>query len=337
MGNSRLFGVLMVLILIWAASCLQANETDDYGYLVDPPVFFDSFPDFPLAGMAAEIPSPGKTIPDIDISSLNSDRFRENGVDVQPQLSVDTTSIRLGALHGFNGGWAGGISIPWIRTKVSGEIGGQPASGVADGLGDILLLGKKALKKIDNRSRFVVAAGLELPTGKDDAIFGQNNAVTNAYYSNFPQRMPLSWQPGSGSVDGYLALSYGRKNGRISYVGIAAAKLHTSGDEDVEIGDIYIAGASSTYGISKRVAVALSLILRTQSDDSYPQASPPGVNQPALAGTTSHGTTLYLDPSVRYSIAGRVTVGLSVRIPVIKPDDGLVPQTRLSLIFFPTM
>lgn len=337
MGNLRLFIAFLIAIVICIAPCLQANESDENGYLVNPPIYFQSDPDFPLAGMAAEIPKPGETLPGVDIINVESDGFNDNGVNVQPFLSVQETNVRIGALHGFNNKWAAGLSLPWSRNKVIGSIGGQPASGIAEGIGDILLLVKKGLIKSDSESSLVAAAGIELPTGKDDSVFAQDNDVTNGYYSNSSQRMPISWQPGSGSVDGYLALSYRRNNGRVSYMGIIATKLHTPAFEDAKIGDIFVTGISGTYGITKRIAAALSLVLRAQANDSYPQAPPPGVNQTALAGTTTHGTILYLDPSVRYNIAGRVTIGLDAKIPVVKPDNGFVPQTRLSVIFFPSM
>jgi hypothetical protein len=59
--------------------------------------------------------------------------------------------------------------------------------------------------------------------------------------------------------------------------------------------------------------------------------------QPLLAGTTQHGTTLFLDPSFRFIAFRNVAVGLGLRIPVIKPDDGMVPDTRLDVIFYPGM
>lgn len=326
---------LLLLICVLACGAAFGEDEEDLGYLYNPPVYIISEPDFVLTGLGPTIPPPGTTIPIADITSLDSDGFRKNGEDVQPQLSVKSTVYRFGALHGCGSGWAAGISIPWVRTRVRGQMGGFPTSGTADGFGDIDLVAKKQVLTRGNGS-WVVAAGIELPTGKDDVTFGQSNAATNAYYRGFPQRMPLSWQAGSGSVDGFLGLSYGGFSGRVSYALLFTTKLHSSGDEDVKIGNIFIAAGSTTYGLSKTLAAALGITARFQADDDYPNAPPPGVDFPPVDGTTLHGTTVYIDPSIRYSFKNRVTIGVGYKIPVVKPDNGMVPQAQFSLIFYPS-
>jgi hypothetical protein len=72
-----------------------------------------------------------------------------------------------------------------------------------------------------------------------------------------------------------------------------------------------------------------------QADDSYPTAPPPEVGQAALAGTTTHGTLFYLDPSIRYRLPNNMVIGIAVRVPMSVPENGLVPQSRISLIIFP--
>lgn len=332
MKTLRWISLLLTLAAVCSVSYCQ--EEEDQGYLYHPPVFITSEPDFVLTGLGPGVPPKGTTIPNIDITSVDSDEFRKDGVNVQPALDVESTVYRVGALHGFGDGWAAGISIPWVRTKARGLIGGFPVSGTADGLGDIALIGKKRVWSRGN-SRWVAAFGLEVPTGKDDVTFAQSNAATNAYYRDFPQRMPLSWQAGSGSVDGFLGISYGGFYRRTSYAFLFTTKLHSSGDEDVKIGDIFIAAGSATYGLNKRLAAALGITARFQSDDDYPNAPPPGVDAPPVEGTTLHGTTVYLDPSIRYDIKGVVTIGVGYKIPIVKPDDGLVPQAQFSLIFYP--
>ncbi|MCE5198870.1 MAG: hypothetical protein ABFD54_14510 [Armatimonadota bacterium] len=310
---------------------------DDQGYLDRPPVFIDNQYDFPLTGMGLYVPEGGLGLPDIDITSLASDGFRKDGTNVQPGLDVKTTTTRVSALYGLHNGWAGGISLPYERTKVRGEIGGFPATSTPSTLGDIALLGKKLLWNDNNGNTLVATAGIELPTGKDDAIFDQANPATNGYYSGSTQRLPISWQPGSGSFDGYLALSYGRAGHRLSYVALVATKLHSSGFDDSKIGDIFIGSINGTYGIGRNMAAALGLVVRSQQDDSYPNAPAPGVESPLLAGTTEHGTTLYLNPSIRAKVFGRLVVGVGVNYPLIKPDDGLVPKTNAFLIFYPSL
>ena len=135
-------------------------------------------------------------------------------------------------------------------------------------------------------------------------------------------------------MGGYIAGSYQRGGGRLSYTGILAAKLHASEGEDATIGNVFVAAASGTYGVARPVAVSLSMILRSQANDSYPQAPPPGVDGLLLQGTTNHGTSLALVPSVRVLIRG-IVIGAGVRIPAIDPDNGFVNGTRGFLIIYP--
>lgn len=329
----RLF---IIVTLALSASCVLAVDSDK-GFLERPPLFVDNEHDFPLAGMGIEVPRAGKTIPDFDALTVQSQAFNSDGTNVQPQLGLKFDVERIGAVHGFKDGWAAGVSVAFQRTHARGLISGQQATGIVNALGDTTLAAKKVLWTGARGQRLVAVAGFELPTGKSNATFGDSNPVTNAYYRNFPRRMPISWQPGSGTVNGYLGVAYGRSRNRLSYEGILATKLHSSGDEDVKIGDIFMAAATTTYGIGRNFAASLGLTLRVQADDSYPNALLPGIGQPALVGTTQHGTTLYIDPSFRVNVLKGINIGVGFRIPAVKPDNGMVPDTRVFLIIYPNL
>ncbi len=327
---------LALFVLGQGACCLFGRDRQDLGYLSAPPIFLSDESDFPLTGMGIELPPKGHFIPAADISSVKSEEFRQTDIVVQPDLDVKLSWIRVGALYGIGHGWAADISIPYYRNRVSGQIGGEPASGIAEGLGDIALVAKRLLWSDDGGRKLVAAFGVELPTGKDDSVFGEDNNITNAYYANYPRRMSLAWQPGSGTYDGYLSLAYGQSYHRFSYVALLAAKLNSRGDEEVKLGNTFIAGASATYGIGRQLAGSLSLIYSSTGDDEYPLAPPPGVGNPQLAGTTEHGSTLSLEAGLRYLVTGRLVVGVSVKTPLVEPEDGLVPETQLSLMFYPS-
>lgn len=331
------------LLIAISAVCMLASLihtggwcSGDEGYLEKPPIFIDNEIDVPLTVMATEMPRPGQVIPYVDLDAIKSDEFRRNGMNVQPGLIVDLSDIRVSALRGFNDGWAAGISVPYVVNRIKGSIGGIPAARKAKAFGDIALLGKKVLWT-RGEGVLVGTAGIELPSGDDDDTFPQDNAVTNGYYRTFPRRIPLSWQPGSGTVDGLLAVAYGSGGRRVSYALLLGAKLHGRGDEDVKIGDIFVVAANGTYGINRRLALGLGLTWRSQADDDYPDAPLPGVNQPALAGTTNHGSGLMIYPSLRYDVRDVLTVGVEFRFPVVKPDDGMVPRTSISITFYPAL
>lgn len=327
-----IFAIAVCLLFL---PIIAKGSSEQVSFIEKPPLFINSFPDFPLAGFGVEMPDPGAILPAVDVASWSSNGFKENDIYVQPDLTLNATTYRFGGLRGFNGDWAAGLSIPWVRSRANATIGGQQASGVGEGIGNILLAGKKTVwQKCAKNERIVLTGGIDLPTGNDDNTFAGSNIVTNGYYRNFPQRMPLGWQASTGTVNGYLGLAYGKSQCRFAYEALVAGKFFTPGDEDVKIGNIFVASASGTYGISKRFAATLELALRSQADDSYPN-SPIPVNSPLLAGTTSHGTTFYVNPSFRFNIS-KVNIGFGIIYPVVKPDDGMVPRTSVFVIFYPS-
>lgn len=329
----------LLSLLALSTTCLAQLQgpSGEKGFLDRPPVYIHNEQDFPLTGLGGTMPRPGEIIPDVDLSGVSSDHFNEGGNNVQPGLDVELQWIRVGAMRGFNGGWAAGISVPYYRNLVLGTIGGQPATSIAQGFGNIALGGKKILWQDKcGYSRWALAGGIELPTGKDDAIFNQSNFVTNGYFRDSAQRIPLGWQPSTGTYNGLLALSYTRSRGRYSYEGLLAAKIFGTDGEDVSVGNIFIGALEGTYGISRDMAGSLGLVVRDQSDDDYPDAPLiPGINSAALAGTTTHSTILYVDAGIRYVVMNRLTIGVGIRTPINNPSTGMVPTTQFSIIFYP--
>jgi len=333
--------VLAVLILSAAALCEEQApaEEEDRGYLNRPPVYLRDDRDIPIATFGVFVPKPGTTTLISSAVAPESSRFVADGASVQPYLKYTSMNVRLGLLHGFHGGYAAGFMVPWSWQRVRNGIGtltqALPATGDVNGLGGVMLLGKKMLYQNKKGDVLVFSAGLELPTGEDNAQFDQDNAVTNAYYRNYPKRMPLSWQPANGAYNASFTLGYLQTVGRLGYEGILAYKSHGKGDEDVKLGNIWIASASATYGISKNLAVACDLIYRNQGNDSYPNAPNPALFSTALAGTTTHGTSVFLDPSIRWNLSKKYTVGVGLTQLLKTPDDGMVPRSKWFVFLYP--
>lgn len=334
LANSSLFAVT---ILLTGTACLAqwSGAGGGRGFLCNPPVYVSNERDFPLTGLGVIMPGPGETVPVVDVSGEDADRWNVNGENAQPGLTLETNWIRAGALRGFKGGWAAGISVPWYRNVIKGSIGGQPANGVAQGFGNIALAAKKVVwEDCTTGRRLILGFGIELPTGTDDARFGPDNAVTNGYFNSPPRRIPLGWQPSTGTFNGLFTLAYGRTWERLAWQGLVAAKINGTDDEDVKVGNVFIASLQGTYGISRDLAGSLGFTLRGQDDDDYP-ISPLPVNGLALQGTTSHSTFLYLDASLRYTVMRKITVGVGVRVPITTPDQGMDPDPIFSVIFYP--
>jgi len=329
--------ILLLSILLLSTQCFAqwTGPSEGRGFLYRPPVYVNNEPDFPLTGLGVLMPKPDEIVPDIDVSSQRGDHFNVNGNNVQPGLDVELNWIRVGALRGFKGGWAAGLSIPWYRNLIKGTIGGLPANGVTEGFGNIALAAKKILwEDCKTNRRLILGAGVELPSGVSEQHFGPDNIVTSGYFHSPPRRIPFGWQPSTGTFNGLLALSYGRSWERVSWQTLLAGKLYGTDDEDVKVGNVFIASFNGTYGISRDLAGSLGFTLRSQVNDSYPD-SPLPVNGPELQGTTNHSTIVYLDLAVRYTVLTRVTVGVGVRTPIMHPDAGMDPSGTVSVIFYP--
>lgn len=332
--------ILLVVTFSLLAASILAEENDakkrSRGFLEDPPVYVVSEPDMPLAGFGAFVPKTGEVLPAIESTTFESSEWRQDDVVVQPNLFVKFNTLRFGALYGLRSDWAVMAAVPRTRVLLGSEIGTQPATVTNTNFGETVLAAKKVLWQCTERSRLVGAFGIELPTGTDDVHFDQNNSSTDAYYPTDPGRLPISWQPSAGSVNGLFGLSWARYVGRMSYAAMAVVKIHGRGFADSKIGNIGLISGCATYGLSRWAAASLGLTLRKQSDDHYPGVTPPVTSQLALAGTTTHGTTLYVDPSLRFLVANRLVIGVDVRYPVVKPKDGIVPAVRVDAIFYPS-
>lgn len=312
------------------------SPNQSQGFLNRPPVFVPNEPDFPLTGLGVIMPAPGKTEPDVDVSGLSANHWFDNGHNAQPSLRLTMSWIRVGALRGFRNGWVAGISVPYYRNQIYGSIGGFPAQAIAEGWGNIALGAKKVIWQDECQTQRVTAAGaVELPTGKDSAIFGPTNLATTGYFGP-SQRIPIGWQPSTGTWNGLVALAYGHYKGRLSWELLLAGKINGTGYQDAHVGNLLISTITGTYGVSRNLAATLGFTLRAQQDDDYPN-SPIPVNRFPLTATTSHSPLVYLDVGVRYIVIDKVVIGIAVRTPINQPSEGMQPTTQISYIFYPNM
>ncbi len=329
---------LLCILLTASLECTAqwTSPSGEQGFLCNPPVYVNNEPDFPLTAFAVLDPKPGDLAFDVDLSGQRANDWNVDGDNVQPDLELRRGWIRFSGMRGFGDGWAAGLSIPWYRNKITGQIGGFPASGVADGFGNVTLIGRKVLWEDCKRgAKLTAALGLDLPVGADDQSFGPDNIVTNGYF-NSGRRIPLGWQPSSGTFNGLGSLAYGQSRDRFAWQALVAGKVYGMNDEDVKIGNVFLAAINSTYGITRDLAGSLGFTLRSQSDDEYPN-SPLPVNGPELRGTTSHSAIVYVDAALRYNIKDVVTIGIGVRAPIMHPDDGMDPLEEFSIIFYPSV
>ena len=327
----KIFNSLVVLTLIIFAAVSVVAQDNNGGYFDKPHVYVEDDIYMPVGMLGTEAPPSDGIMWNIGSAYLSDTEFRSGGKEVQKNLGVRLWTLR-GSIAKMYGNTYLGINVPFGIDQISGRIGALPASRSSYGLGDVALIAKRNIWNGTDGSVVMAGVGIELPTGKDNITFDQLNANTVAYYPGNVKRMPLAWQPGSGSTDLYTSISYNKTVYRRAYEAILACKFNGKGDSDVRLGNLTVFSLNATQALNTNLAASLGVIYRRQQNDSYPNAPAPGVGQTALAGTTQHGSSLSLSPSIRFRLKQKITVGLSFTFPVVKPDNGLVPENRWGII-----
>jgi len=327
----KLFNVFAVAVMVIFLAVSVSAQDNGGGYFDKPHVYVEDDIYMPVGMLGTEAPPNDGIMWNIGSAYVSDSGFKSGGNEVQKNLAVRLWTLR-GSIAKMYGNTYLGLNIPLGINQISGRIGALPSSRSSYGLGDAAIIAKRSIWNGTDGSIVMAGVGIELPTGKDNISFDQQNANTVAYYPGNVQLMPLAWQPGSGSTDLYTSISYNKTTYRRAYEAILACKFNGKGDSDVRLGSLTIFSLNATQALNSDLAASFGMTYRRQQNDSYPNAPSPGVNQTALAGTTQHGTSLSLSPSIRIRIKQRVTVGLSFTFPVVKPDNGLVPENRWGII-----
>ena len=328
----RILPFLFTIAFFATAFALRLNaEDNNKGYFDTPRIYVEDDIYMPVGLLAAKAPVDDKLTWDTGSAYVTNSSFRSGGTTVQSNLGVQLWKIRLAAVKTVGNNTLC-VNLPFAINQVSGQIGGQPASKSGYGLGDLALIGKRKIWDGGDNSDITFAAGIELPTGRDNLKFNQSNTITNAFYPGNTQRIPLAWQPGSGSTNVYTSLSYSKTGYRNAFGAILACKSNGKGDSDVRLGNLWVLSLNATHSLNANTATSLGLIYRRQQNDSYPLAPDPGIGQAGLAGVTQHGTSISLSPSIRFRLKQILTVGLSFSTPIVRPSDGLVPESRWGAI-----
>lgn len=318
---------ILVLIPVWACSQTEQEYPGDR-----PMCHLEDEVTIPVRMLDSEM-LPQDTLQwNVSSALVRSKEFRMQGQVVQPNLDVRLWTIR-GSVSKMIGNTYLGLNVPVGLVEVGGGIGNLPASSSDWALGDIALIAKRQLFSDQDKGKIVAGVGIEFPTGKDNLNFDQSNAATTAYYKQASPRLPIAWQPGSGSTDFFTSIAYNKSTSDRAYEAFFICKFHGKSDEDVRLGDIYMLSVNTMQNLSEKWSAGLGLALLKQENDSYPNAPTPGIGQALLAGTTEHGTTLFVSPSIKYRATGNQTYGFSLSLPIVKPDNGMVPSIQWNMIF----
>jgi hypothetical protein len=204
--------------------------------------------------------------------------------------------------------WSFALTIP--RVERSARVAGVGRA-VLSGLGDLAVTGKyrffRQLGRWGDRQA-ALEVGVKLPTGESGAPVDLR----------FPLALRRTLEPGSGSTDAFLDLSYQQAHGR--FVQAAAAGYRVNGEDGgYHFGDeahlrldaeaIVLPLSYDTPG--HEVFALLETSLEHRAADSY--------RGTRLAGTRR--TELLLAPGLEYVATEQLSLGLSVAFPVVSRVD----------------
>jgi hypothetical protein len=213
--------------------------------------------------------------------------------------------------------WSFALTVP--RVERSARVAGLGRETLS-GLGDVSVRGKyrffRQLSRWGDRQA-AVEIGVKLPTGESRAPVDLR----------FPLPLRRTLEPGSGSTDAFLDLSYQQAHGR--FVQAAAVGYRADGeDAGYRFGDeahlrldaeaIVLPLDYETPG--HEVFALLETSLEHRAADTYLGTS--------LAGTRR--TELLLAPGLEYVATEQLALGLSVAFPLVSRVEGEGRETRFN-------
>jgi hypothetical protein len=219
--------------------------------------------------------------------------------------------------------WSFALTVP--RVERSARVAGL-GTATLSGLGDLAVTGKyrffRQLGRWGDRQA-AVEVGVKLPTGESRAPVGLGTPL------GWPLALRRTLQPGTGSTDVFMELSYQQAHGR--FVQAAAAGYRANGENaGYRFGDqahlrfdaeaIVLPLTYETPG--HEVFVLLEGSLEHRAADTYRGS--------ALAGTRR--TELLLAPGLEYVATEQLALGLSVAFPVVSRIDREGRKSRFNAL-----
>ncbi len=186
--------------------------------------------------------------------------------------------------------------------------------GNADGLGDMIFFGQYRFFHNETRTMNASALfGLKAPTGNTHEA------------SNQGVRLETELQPGSGSWDGILGLSYTQIIARLSLNVSTVYTIVSEGSQSTDLGDLFNYNAAIAYRIGSgepglmditKGEVAWDLVLELNGQWRDKQT----VN--GIVDGNSGGNQLYFSPGVRFIGSSLWNLGVSFGVPLISDFNG---------------
>ena len=268
-------------------------------------------------------------------------RRRDPDADLHSVESLLATS--LGLFYGVTDDVTVGLRLPYLRRSGirepghaaaegaisaahttgpghAGQVGEVERLGEVDGLGDLGLFGQ--WRVLERRPwHLALLAGLDLPSGE-----------TSERASN-GERVETEFQPGSGAVRGSLGLAGTWVAGIVNVDASTVYAIAGDGSRDTNLGDVFAYGLALSHRIGAHEhggphhpgeahdhneGHLLGWDVFLELNGEWREREVAG----GVRDGNSGGALLWLSPGARLTVAGRVTLGVSVGIPIAEDLNG---------------
>ena len=226
-----------------------------------------------------------------------------------------------------------GLRIPYvlrsgIRTPEEGEEGNVVNNqGDSNGFGDVSFFGQyRFFYTADNLNQASLTIGLKTPTGAT----GIQDDQGNTFEAHF--------QPGSGSWDPSVGLSFTRAMGAFSFDTNVLYTVATTGTQQTDLGDVFDYNFALSYAFGAPIRNGMfsssnnapwTVILELNGEWQDYQ------NTDGLTDPNSGGNTVYISPGIRFSGGKGWNTALSIGAPIVTEFNGFQtdPEYRITYRF----
>ena len=182
--------------------------------------------------------------------------------------------------------------------------------GDVEGIGDTTFYGQYRFFKNEG-SNVSALFGIKAPTGK------------TSRRSDDSELLETEFQPGSGSWDGIIGLSFTQEMGALSFDASTVYTITSEGAQDTDLGDIFSYNFALSYrlfgqqGLSyDRPKFALDTILEFNGEWRDKEETNNHKDD------NSGGNIAYISPGLRFSAGNNVSIGASFGIPIVQDTNG---------------
>ena len=235
----------------------------------------------------------------------------------------------LFAAYGLTDNLTLGIKVPFtVRTGLRSpghhdehehESGGINKLGNANGFGDVSLFGQyRFFKSADNLNHASFTVGLKTPTGRTGSNTNQGPLFETHH------------QPGTGSWDPSVGLSYTRVMGTYSFDTNVLYTFVTEGTQKTNLGDRFNYNFALSYAFGAPARNAFFAASNNAPWTAILELNGEWAGHQQIDGISSFNSgnnALYISPGIRYSSGSNWNTALSIGTPLYQDSRGYQSDT----------